>query len=109
VAALITGLTSVGAVATGGVGLLAVGPIVAAFARGGPGARPRAGGGLIGLGSRNGGKYYDGRHRQGRGPPRVKADGERRERPGHLRGMQRESISRADWGWQSHSNRRSDP
>jgi len=43
--ALAVGLTSVGAVATGGVGLVAAGPLVAALAGAGAGA---AGGGLLG-------------------------------------------------------------
>lgn len=45
VGALVAGLTAVGAVATGGVGLLVAGPIVAAFAGAGAGA---AAGGLLG-------------------------------------------------------------
>lgn len=44
-AALAVGLTSVGVISTGGVGLLAAGPIVAALAGAGAGA---AGGGLLG-------------------------------------------------------------
>lgn len=45
VVALVAGLTAVGAIATGGVGLLAAGPIVAALAGAGAGA---AGGGALG-------------------------------------------------------------
>jgi len=45
IAALIAGFTTVGAVATGGAGLLVAGPLVAAFAAGGAGA---AAGGAIG-------------------------------------------------------------
>jgi len=45
IAALIAGFTTVGAVATGGAGLLVAGPIVAALAAGGAGA---AAGGTIG-------------------------------------------------------------
>ncbi|ARD43690.1 hypothetical protein [Colwellia sp. PAMC 21821] len=44
-AAIVAGLTAVGTVATGGVGLLASGPLVAALAAGGAGA---AAGGLVG-------------------------------------------------------------
>jgi len=44
-AALAAGLTSVGAIATGGAGLLAAGPLIAALAGAGAGA---AGGGLLG-------------------------------------------------------------
>jgi len=45
IAALVAGFTTVGAVATGGAGLLVAGPIVAALAAGGAGA---AAGGSIG-------------------------------------------------------------
>lgn len=45
IAAVVGGLTAVGAVATGGAGLLATGPIVAALAAGGAGA---AAGGTVG-------------------------------------------------------------
>jgi len=45
IAAVVGGLTSVGAIATGGLGLLASGPLVAALAAGGAGA---ATGGIIG-------------------------------------------------------------
>lgn len=44
-AAVVAGLTTIGAVATGGTGLLVAGPLVAAFAAGGVGA---AAGGVIG-------------------------------------------------------------
>lgn len=44
-AAIVGGLTAVGAISTGGVGLLASGPLVAALAAGGAGA---ASGGIIG-------------------------------------------------------------
>lgn len=45
IGALVAGLTSVGAIATGGVGILAAGPLIAAFAGAGAGA---LGGGAIG-------------------------------------------------------------
>jgi hypothetical protein len=45
IGALIAGLTSIGVIATGGIGLLAVGPVVAARAGAGAGA---AGGSIIG-------------------------------------------------------------
>lgn len=45
ITALVAGLTSIGTIATGGIGLLAAGPIVAALAGAGAGA---AGGGILG-------------------------------------------------------------
>ena len=47
IGALVAGFTTVGAIATGGAGLLVAGPLVAAFAGAGVGA---AGGGLLGAG-----------------------------------------------------------
>lgn len=79
VAALIAGLTAVGAVATGGVGLIASGPIVAALAAAGAGA---AAGGLIGALVGMGipeheAKVYEGQIKKGGTLVSVQATGDR--------------------------------
>jgi hypothetical protein len=60
-AALVAGLTSIGALSTTGIGLVAVGPIIAALAGGGAGAAIGGTlGGLIGLSiSKHELKYYE--------------------------------------------------
>lgn len=98
VTAILAGLTAVGAIATGGLGLLASGPIVAALA--GAGAGAAAGGlvgGLIGLGiPEHEAKYYEGVIAKGGVLVGVKADGERRERAKTIfKECDAESISRA--------------
>ncbi len=81
VLALLAGLTAVGVVASGGIGLIAAGPLVAALA--GAGAGAAAGGlvgGLVGLGiPEHEAKYYDGIIEKGGVLVGVKADGDRRE------------------------------
>lgn len=78
-AAIIAGLTAVGAIATGGVGLLAAGPIVAALA--GAGAGAAAGGligGLVGLGiPEHQAKLYEGQIKKGGTLVAVTAEGNR--------------------------------
>ena len=81
VLALIAGLTAVGVVASGGLGLVAAGPIVAALAGAGAGAAAGGlAGGLIGLGiPEHEAKYYDGVIEKGGVLVGVKAEGDRRE------------------------------
>ena len=78
---ILAGLTAVGVVASGGLGLLAAGPIVAALA--GLGAGAAAGGivgGLIGLGiPEHEAKFYQGEIAKGGVLVGVKAEGERRD------------------------------
>jgi hypothetical protein len=78
--AIAAGLTAVGVVASGGLGLVAAGPIVAALA--GAGAGGAAGGfigGLIGLGvPEHEAKYYEGIISKGGVLVGVKADSDRR-------------------------------
>lgn len=78
--ALAAGLSAVGVVASGGLGLLAAGPIVAALA--GAGAGAAAGGlvgGLIGLGvPEHEAKYYEDVISKGGVLVGVKAEGDRR-------------------------------
>lgn len=67
IGALVAGLTTVGAIATGGIGLLAAGPLVAALAGAGAGA---AAGGAVGTAigfsiPENEIKYYDDAFRKG--------------------------------------------
>lgn len=80
VAAIIAGLTAVGVVASGGLGLLAVGPLVAALA--GLGAGAAAGGlvgALVGLGiPEHEAKFYEGEIAKGGVLLGVHAEGERR-------------------------------
>jgi hypothetical protein len=80
VIALLAGLTAVGVVASGGIGLIAAGPLVAALA--GAGAGAAAGGlvgGLVGLGiPEHEAKYYDGVIEKGGVLVGVKAEGDRR-------------------------------
>jgi len=79
VVALVAGLTAVGAIATGGLGLLAAGPIVAALA--GAGAGAAAGGllgGMIGLGiPEHEAKFYEDKIAKGGVLVGVLADGDR--------------------------------
>lgn len=96
--ALIAGLSAVGVVASGGLGLVAVGPIVAALA--GAGAGAAAGGlvgGLVGLGiPEHEAKYYDGAIQKGGVLVGVRADGERRDLARTLmKDCGAETISRA--------------
>ena len=78
--AVIAGLTAVGAIATGGLGVLAAGPIVAALA--GAGAGAAAGGlvgGLIGWGiPEHEAKFYEGKIKEGGVLVGVKAAGDLR-------------------------------
>jgi hypothetical protein len=80
VTAVLAGLTTVGVVLSGGLGMVAAGPIVAALA--GAGAGAAAGGvvgGLIGLGiPEHEAKYYEGVIKAGGVLVGVKADGDRR-------------------------------
>ncbi len=80
ITALVVGLTAVGVVASGGLGLVAAGPIVAALA--GAGAGAAAGGlvgGLIGLGiPEHEAKYYEGVIQKGGVLVGVNAEGDRR-------------------------------
>lgn len=80
VTAIVAGLTAIGVVASGGLGLVAAGPIVAALA--GAGAGAAAGGivgGLIGLGiPEHEAKYYEGVIQKGGVLVGVKAEGDRR-------------------------------
>jgi hypothetical protein len=80
--ALAAGLTAVGVVASGGLGLVAAGPIVAALA--GAGAGAAAGGlvgGLIGLGiPEHEAKYYEGVIAKGGVLVGVRAEGDQRAR-----------------------------
>ncbi len=78
--AIAAGLTAVGVLASGGLGLVAAGPIVAALA--GAGAGAAAGGlvgGLIGLGvPEHEAKYYEGVISKGGVLVGVRAEGDRR-------------------------------
>ncbi|MFO0832312.1 MAG: hypothetical protein U0637_10805 [Phycisphaerales bacterium] len=78
--AIAAGLTAVGVVASGGLGLVAAGPIIAALA--GAGAGAAAGGlvgGLIGLGiPEHEAKYYEGIIAKGGVLVGVRAEGDRR-------------------------------
>jgi len=82
VVAIIAGLTAVGAIASGGLGLLASGPIIAALA--GAGAGAAAGGllgGLVGMGiPEHQAKLYEDRLKNGGTLVGVKAEGERAKR-----------------------------
>jgi len=98
VVALVAGLTAVGVVASGGLGLLAAGPIVAALA--GAGAGAAAGGligGLIGLGiPEHEAKFYEGVIEKGGVLVGVKAEGDRRDVAKEiLKECGAETISRA--------------
>ena len=95
---ILAGLTAVGVVASGGLGLLATGPIVAALA--GIGAGATAGGlvgGLIGLGlPEHEAKYYEGEIQKGGVLVGVKAEGDRRTTAQKIfEDCQAETISRA--------------
>lgn len=98
ITALVAGLTAVGVVASGGLGLLAAGPIVAALAGAGAGAAAGgAVGGLIGLGiPEHEAKFYEGVITKGGVLVGVKAEGERREEAKTvLKNAGAETISRA--------------
>lgn len=95
---LLAGLTAVGVVASGGLGLLAAGPIVAVLA--GLGAGAAAGGvvgGLIGMGiPEHEAKFYEGEIHKGGVLIGVKANGERRDIARKIfQDCQAEAISRA--------------
>ena len=80
-AAVAAGLTAVGVIASGGIGLVAAGPLVAALA--GAGAGAAAGGlvgGLVGLGiPEHEAKYYEGAIKKGGVLVGVKAEGDRKD------------------------------
>jgi len=81
ITALVAGLTAVGVVASGGLGLVAAGPIVAALAGAGAGAATGGlVGGLIGLGiPEHEAKFYEGVIEGGGALIGVKAEGDRRD------------------------------
>jgi hypothetical protein len=95
---LIAGLTAVGAIASGGLGLLAAGPAVAALA--GLGAGAVTGGligGMVGLGiPEHEAKFYEGEIEKGGTLICVRAEGERRETAQRIfRECRAETVSKA--------------